>query len=140
MDSSQQPASVVVEQPPSPPPITLTLDHTTDMPVDSIPNDNTQSPPTATDPTTQEQPHTPVQADTPAPPRPQPPDLEHPFWAEVEEDVSVPDEAEMREIESAADGDYSAYECMTPPSCSRVAMFANNYRRLLGEELPPRSR
>ncbi|GES66331.1 MATH and UCH domain protein [Aspergillus terreus] len=110
MDSTQRPASVVVEQPPSPPPITLTLDNMTDMPVDSIPNDNTQPPPASTDPATQEQPHTPVQADTSAPSRPQPPDLEHPFWAEVEEDASVPDEAEMKEIESAADGDYSAYE------------------------------
>lgn len=114
MDSTQQPASVVVEQPPSPPPITLTLDNMTDMPVDSIPNDNTQPPPASTDPATQEQPHTPDQADTQAPSRPQPPDLEHPFWAEVEEDTSVPDEAEMKEIESAADGDYSAYECMIP--------------------------
>ncbi|RAL11180.1 putative MATH and UCH domain protein [Aspergillus homomorphus CBS 101889] len=38
------------------------------------------------------------------------PELEHAYWAEFEEDSSVPDEAEMKEIESAADGDYSAYE------------------------------
>ncbi|RHZ58884.1 hypothetical protein CDV55_100178 [Aspergillus turcosus] len=45
-------------------------------------------------------------------PEPQPaqPELEHAYWAEIEEDTSVPDEAEMKEIESTADGDYSAYE------------------------------
>jgi hypothetical protein len=47
---------------------------------------------------------------TPAPQPPQP-ELEHAYWAEIEEDTSVPDEAEMKEIESTADGDYSAYEC-----------------------------
>ncbi|GFG21228.1 probable ubiquitin carboxyl-terminal hydrolase 5 [Aspergillus udagawae] len=46
---------------------------------------------------------------TPAPQPPQP-ELEHAYWAEIEEDTSVPDEAEMKEIESTADGDYSAYE------------------------------
>lgn len=46
----------------------------------------------------------------PAPQPPQP-ELEHAYWAEIEEDTSVPDEAEMKEIESTADGDYSAYEC-----------------------------
>ncbi|PYH48519.1 putative MATH and UCH domain protein [Aspergillus saccharolyticus JOP 1030-1] len=46
------------------------------------------------------------------PPAGQPaqPELEHAYWAEMEEDSSVPDEAETKEIESAADGDYSAYE------------------------------
>ncbi|RAK73787.1 putative MATH and UCH domain protein [Aspergillus fijiensis CBS 313.89] len=39
-----------------------------------------------------------------------PPELEHAYWAEIEEDSTVPDETEMKEIESAADGDYSAYE------------------------------
>ncbi|PWY92261.1 MATH and UCH domain protein [Aspergillus heteromorphus CBS 117.55] len=38
------------------------------------------------------------------------PELEHAYWAEIEEDLTVPDEGEMKEIESAADGDYSAYE------------------------------
>lgn len=53
----------------------------------------------------------PVRSDISAPPRPPPPEAEHAYWAEMEEDTSVPDEAEMKEIESAADGDYSAYEC-----------------------------
>lgn len=53
----------------------------------------------------------PIRSDTSAPPRPPPPEVEHAYWAEMEEDTSVPDEAEMKEIESAADGDYSAYEC-----------------------------
>ena len=53
----------------------------------------------------------PVQADpVPVIQAPQP-ELEHAYWADIEEDLSVPDEAEMKEIESAADGDYSAYEC-----------------------------
>lgn len=43
--------------------------------------------------------------------QPPQPELEHAYWADIEEDLSVPDEAEMKEIESAADGDYSAYEC-----------------------------
>ncbi|KAB8211637.1 hypothetical protein BDV34DRAFT_87112 [Aspergillus parasiticus] len=52
----------------------------------------------------------PIRSDISAPPRPPPPEAEHAYWAEMEEDTSVPDEAEMKEIESAADGDYSAYE------------------------------
>ncbi|PYH88198.1 MATH and UCH domain protein [Aspergillus ellipticus CBS 707.79] len=39
-----------------------------------------------------------------------PPELEHAYWADIEEDLTIPDETEMKEIESAADGDYSAYE------------------------------
>ncbi|KAL2828024.1 hypothetical protein BDW59DRAFT_53656 [Aspergillus cavernicola] len=35
---------------------------------------------------------------------------EHAYWADEEEDTSVPDEAEMKEIESQAEGDYSALE------------------------------
>ncbi|KAI9370520.1 hypothetical protein BJX61DRAFT_87752 [Aspergillus egyptiacus] len=35
---------------------------------------------------------------------------EHAYWVEEEEDTSAPDEAEMKEIESQADGDYSALE------------------------------
>ncbi|KAL2810119.1 hypothetical protein BJX63DRAFT_325570 [Aspergillus granulosus] len=38
------------------------------------------------------------------------PELEHAYWADEEEDTSVPDEAEMKEIESQAEGDYSALE------------------------------
>ena len=35
---------------------------------------------------------------------------EHAYWADIEEDTSTPDEAELKEIE-AAQGDYSAKEC-----------------------------
>ncbi|KAL4864540.1 hypothetical protein BDV12DRAFT_176107 [Aspergillus spectabilis] len=35
---------------------------------------------------------------------------EHAYWADEEEDTSVPDDAEMKEIESQAEGDYSALE------------------------------
>ncbi|XRM48256.1 hypothetical protein ABZX51_011187 [Aspergillus tubingensis] len=52
----------------------------------------------------------PVQADPVPVIQPPQPELEHAYWADIEEDLSVPDEAEMKEIESAADGDYSAYE------------------------------
>ncbi|GKZ22057.1 hypothetical protein AbraIFM66951_004905 [Aspergillus brasiliensis] len=52
----------------------------------------------------------PVQADPVPVVQPPQPELEHAYWADIEEDLSVPDEAEMKEIESAADGDYSAYE------------------------------
>lgn len=48
----------------------------------------------------------------PSIPPPPPMDVEHAFWADIEEDRSTPDEAELKEIESAPDGDYSAYECM----------------------------
>ncbi|KAL2846649.1 hypothetical protein BJY01DRAFT_173675 [Aspergillus pseudoustus] len=40
----------------------------------------------------------------------QEPELEHAYWADEEEDTSVPDEAELKEIESQAEGDYSALE------------------------------
>jgi hypothetical protein len=36
--------------------------------------------------------------------------MEPATWADIEEDLSSPDEAELKEIEST-DGDYSAYEC-----------------------------
>lgn len=49
-------------------------------------------------------------SDPSQPARPPPPE-EHAYWAEFEEDTSLPNEDEMKEIESAADGDYSAYEC-----------------------------
>lgn len=49
-------------------------------------------------------------ADASPPARPPPPE-EHAYWAEIEEDTSFPDEAEMKEIESTAQEDYSAYEC-----------------------------
>ena len=46
--------------------------------------------------------------DQPTDARPPP---EHAYWAEIEEDLSVPDEAEMKEIESKADNDTSAIKC-----------------------------
>lgn len=48
----------------------------------------------------QENPVDPMQTDEP-----------HAFWAEFEDDSSTPSEAELREIESAQGGDYSACEC-----------------------------
>lgn len=63
-------------------------------------------------------------AETPPPPPPPVQEEEPAPWADIEEDLSTPDEAELREIE-ASDGDYSAYECETgilsPPSRSLVA-------------------
>lgn len=75
---------------------------------DPPPQDQEQSAPSQYASSEEHEP--PVLSDTSAPPRPPPPEVEHAYWAEMEEDTSVPDEAEMKEIESAADGDYSAYE------------------------------
>ncbi|THC87459.1 hypothetical protein EYZ11_013095 [Aspergillus tanneri] len=125
--------SVTVEQ--LPPPITLstesvslditeeptvTIDVTQDglveQPTDiNQPNDHSDPPPqesehqTPTQNTDAEvsQVDDPSNVSTPAP---HTPPEERAYWAEIEEDLSVPDEAEMKEIESAADGDYSAYE------------------------------
>ncbi|KAK2749579.1 hypothetical protein FQN55_003279 [Onygenales sp. PD_40] len=41
---------------------------------------------------------------------PDKPEVEHAYWAEYEEDTSSPDEAELKEIESSSDGDYSALD------------------------------
>ncbi|KAF9889293.1 hypothetical protein FE257_007401 [Aspergillus nanangensis] len=99
-DQHQQTQQQQEELPP-PPPITLTADQSSeDMPIDS------------SQPAVQES-HAEPPQESPSesqPPQCQPPDLEHAFWAEFEEDPSLPDESEMKEIESAADGDYSAYE------------------------------
>ncbi|KAE8155215.1 hypothetical protein BDV25DRAFT_38461 [Aspergillus avenaceus] len=89
---------------------------TTDTPEPSIDQSNTPSNPPpqseqdipSRNANSEEEP--PLQSDESTPPRPPPPELERAYWAEIEEDTSVPDEAEMREIESAADGDYSAHE------------------------------
>ncbi|KAL3458930.1 hypothetical protein BJX64DRAFT_209411 [Aspergillus heterothallicus] len=52
-----------------------------------------------------------AETDSPSTENPeQEPELEHAYWADEEEDTSVPDEAEMKEIESQAEGDYSALE------------------------------
>lgn len=50
------------------------------------------------------------------PPAPIPPseELEHAYWAEYEEDTTVPDEDEMKEIVSG-DSDYSASDRACPP-------------------------
>jgi hypothetical protein len=63
----------------------------------------------------EDQPQTPrndgTLTETPPPPPPPPAEEQEPAtWADIEEDLSTPDEAELKEIESA-DGDYSAYEC-----------------------------
>lgn len=43
-------------------------------------------------------------------------DEPHAFWAEFEDDLSTPSEAELKEIESAEDGDYSACQRKPPAS------------------------
>lgn len=48
-------------------------------------------------------------------------DTEHAYWAEFEEDTTLPGEEELKEIESA-DADYSARDRMSPipfPFCSQ---------------------
>jgi hypothetical protein len=52
----------------------------------------------------------PAEESTPAAPPAPAEEVEHAYWAEIEEDDSTPEEAELKEIESA-DGDYSAFEC-----------------------------
>ncbi|OJJ72149.1 hypothetical protein ASPBRDRAFT_30491 [Aspergillus brasiliensis CBS 101740] len=87
--------------------------HTTDPITSSIPLDPPSSESTPVDIQDEapgEDIPPPVQADPVPVVQPPQPELEHAYWADIEEDLSVPDEAEMKEIESAADGDYSAYE------------------------------
>ena len=50
-------------------------------------------------------------------------DEEHPYWAEIEEDTSAPDEEELKEIE-AGQGDLSAYECMSTLFSSFLQSFS----------------
>lgn len=66
-------------------------------------SDNAQSPPEQQTPVTNS-----AVVDQLPDARPPP---EHAYWAEIEEDLSVPDEAEMKEIESKADSDTSATKC-----------------------------
>ncbi|KAI9924316.1 hypothetical protein ASPWEDRAFT_115266 [Aspergillus wentii DTO 134E9] len=80
----------------------------TDEPVPSEPqehNNASNEPPPQDSPNEGETPSTESESAPPAPS-----ELEEAYWAEIEEDKSVPDEAELKDIESAADGDYSAYE------------------------------
>lgn len=73
-----------------------------------VPADN----PPVQDPPVQE----PLPESRPQSPHPPSPELEHAYWAEFEEDTSVPDEAEMKEIEAAVDApNYSASRCTFPP-------------------------
>lgn len=48
--------------------------------------------------------------ESPRPPTPPSMPREHAYWADIEEDLSVPDEAEIKEIEAKADKDYSAHD------------------------------
>ncbi|KAI9042090.1 putative MATH and UCH domain protein [Aspergillus affinis] len=113
MDTALE-TSVTVEQ--LPPPITLSTDSaslqvageptvTIDVTHGDIPEP----------PTDNGQPHDRLEveshapADVSPPARPPPPE-EHAYWAEIEEDTSLPDEAEMKEIESSADVSSCDYE------------------------------
>ncbi|KAE8354590.1 hypothetical protein BDV28DRAFT_78153 [Aspergillus coremiiformis] len=128
MDDINETSTVPVEQPPpttsNTEPLSTETGTTTitmDVPVSDSPESSTDPSNNRSDPLPQEQSipsqdaspdehEPPVRSETAPPPRPPPPEVEHAYWAEMEEDTSVPDEAEMKEIESAADGDYSAYE------------------------------
>lgn len=67
-------------------------------------SDNAQSPPEQQTPVTNS-----AVMDRPTDASPPP---EHAYWAEIEEDLSVPDEAEIEEIESKEDSGTSATKCM----------------------------
>lgn len=127
VEQQQQPPITLSTQPPAPESVretTVTIEaasddlavHTTNpiTTTTSIPLEtpSSESPPVEIqDEAPREDIPPPVQA-VPVPViQPPQPELEHAYWADIEEDLSVPDEAEMKEIESAADGDYSAYEC-----------------------------
>jgi hypothetical protein len=78
--------------------------------------------------------------ETASPPSSAPPQVEQPNlteteeesvdWADIEEDLSTPDEAELKNIE-AAEGDYSAHECMIPLSSSESLRLRLLYYYLL---------
>lgn len=96
---------------------------TPDLPaVNTIqPSDGDSSPTSNPNPTAQEQQPLPESLPVEEParedpsqssePSTQPPALEHAYWAELEEDTSVPNESEMKDIEAAADTDRSSLEC-----------------------------
>ncbi|PYH81536.1 hypothetical protein BO82DRAFT_81360 [Aspergillus uvarum CBS 121591] len=127
MDSQIENSTASVDQ--VPPPITLTTDSIPTEPATATtvtietttedapePSSDMPSEP-STEPRSEELPDAPQgetqiieDADPASAGQPAPPELEHAYWAEIEEDSTVPDETEMKEIESAADGDYSAYE------------------------------
>ena len=57
-----------------------------------------------------EDPFSPARSEDTPPPPPPPADPENASWADIEEDRSTPDEAELKEIESMG-ADYSALDC-----------------------------
>ena len=82
--------------------------HDVSPPSNPVPADN----PPAQEPPAQE----PLPESRPQSPHPPSPELEHAYWAEFEEDTSVPDGTEMKEIEAAVDApNYSASRCMSLP-------------------------
>ena len=123
MDPPQE-SSVALQQ--VPPPITLNADNPPAEPtliLDAVPDPSVDEtrPEAQPLPDTQEASGDQPPAATTTPPRPAPPEVETAYWADIEEDTSLPDEAEMKEIESAADGDYSAYECEYRTTIRRFA-------------------
>jgi len=46
----------------------------------------------------------------PPPPTQPSEEVEHAYWADIEEDTTTPDEEELKEID-AAEADYSARDC-----------------------------
>lgn len=129
--SSMPPVNDAQPPPPPPPPLppartavpvtpdTLVQSNTEAIAPEATGNDvsppsnpvSTDNPP-AQDPPAQE----PLPESRPQSPHPPSPELEHAYWAEFEEDTSVPDEEEMKEIEAAVDApDYSASRCTFPP-------------------------
>lgn len=81
---------------------------------------------------------------TPSPSIPPAEELEHAYWAEFEEDTTVPDEGELEEIDGA-EADYSASDRRFPawpPTCPSDSVKVTNVvqRSLLGRQLLPRLR
>lgn len=93
-----------------------------------LPSDTTTSQETSTESQSEES--------TSPPPPPPPPQVEQTTpteaaeepadWADIEEDLSAPDEAELKEIE-AAEGDYSAHECKISPFTTRFRCSTKDY-------------
>ncbi|GAD99928.1 conserved hypothetical protein [Paecilomyces variotii No. 5] len=83
---------------------------TMDTSADESQTQTTESPDRSTEPSAESDvPQTLTDEATPPEPPAPAEEVEHAYWAEIEEDHSAPDEAELKDIESA-DGDYSAFE------------------------------
>lgn len=105
------------QQPPSPPPSTpgppavSTIQSADDDSSPTSHRDSTaqeQQPPSESPPV--EEP-VPEDSSRSSEPSTQPPAIEHAYWAEFEEDTSVPSESEIKDIEAAADEDHCSLDC-----------------------------